>query len=64
MMRHLLTYYPKLIPITVLSVVAWINALTDGKLQLDADSVTAVVTTVLNFITYQVRQSPLPPKPE
>jgi hypothetical protein len=59
-MRHILTYYPKLIPITILSVVAWVKALTDGQLELDADSLSAVVITILNFITYQVRQRPLP----
>ena len=58
-MRHILKYYPKLIPITVLSVVAWVNALTDGELQIDADSATALVTTLLNYVTWQVKQQPL-----
>lgn len=63
-MKHILRHYPKLVPITVLSVVAWINALTDGQLQIDADSATAVVTTLLNYVTWRVQQDPLPEKPE
>jgi hypothetical protein len=59
-MKFLTDHYAKLIPVTVTALVAWIAAATDGQMQLDGESLIALVSSIAASITWRVPQRPLP----